>query len=39
LIYRSNAINAQQPFLATVWREWQEDVVILERILAAEDEA
>jgi uncharacterized membrane protein YqjE len=39
LIYRSNAIQAQQPFMATVRREWQEDAVIVERILAEEDDA
>jgi hypothetical protein len=34
LIYRSKAIKDQQPFLAAVKREWQEDVVVLESILA-----
>jgi uncharacterized membrane protein YqjE len=37
LIYRSRALKDQAPFLASVRREWQEDVVILERILADED--
>jgi uncharacterized membrane protein YqjE len=34
LIYRSKAIKDQPPFLASVKREWQEDVVVLESILA-----
>jgi len=34
LIYRSKIIKDQQPFLASVKREWQEDVVVLESILA-----
>jgi len=34
LIYRSNAMKDQQPFLATVKREWAEDAVILENLLA-----
>jgi uncharacterized membrane protein YqjE len=34
LIYRSKAMKDQQPFLAAVKREWQEDVVVLESILA-----
>lgn len=34
LIYRSNVVKGQQPFLAGVKREWQEDVVVLENILA-----
>jgi uncharacterized membrane protein YqjE len=34
LIYRSKAIKDQPPFLAAVKREWQEDVVVLESILA-----
>jgi uncharacterized membrane protein YqjE len=37
LIYRSKAIKEQAPFLASVRREWQEDVVILERILSEEE--
>jgi uncharacterized membrane protein YqjE len=37
LIYRSQAVKGQAPFLSTVRREWQEDVVILERILADEE--
>jgi uncharacterized membrane protein YqjE len=38
LIYRSKAIKEQPPFLATVKREWQEDAVVFERILAEEHE-
>jgi uncharacterized membrane protein YqjE len=34
LIYRSMVMKNQQPFLAAVKREWQEDVVVLEGILA-----
>jgi uncharacterized membrane protein YqjE len=34
LIYRSKAMKDQPPFLAAVKREWQEDVVVLESILA-----
>lgn len=34
LIYRSKALKEQKSFLATVKREWQEDIVVLERILA-----
>jgi uncharacterized membrane protein YqjE len=37
LVYRSKALKAQAPFLASVRREWQEDVVILERILSDEE--
>jgi uncharacterized membrane protein YqjE len=37
LIYRSRAIRERTPFLASVRREWQEDVVILERILSEEE--
>lgn len=37
LIYRSKAMRDQQSFLATVKREWQEDVVVLESILADGD--
>jgi uncharacterized membrane protein YqjE len=34
LIYRSKVMKDQPPFLASVKREWQEDVVVLESILA-----
>ena len=34
LIYRSKVMKDQQPFLTAVKREWQEDVVVLESILA-----
>ena len=37
LIYRSTAAKDQAPFLASVRREWQEDAVILERILSDKD--
>jgi uncharacterized membrane protein YqjE len=37
LIYRSRAAKEQAPFLASVRREWREDVVILERIMSDED--
>jgi uncharacterized membrane protein YqjE len=35
--YRSKLVKAQPPFLGTVRREWQEDRVILERILSSEE--
>jgi uncharacterized membrane protein YqjE len=34
LIYRSKVMKDQQAFLTAVKREWQEDVVVLESILA-----
>jgi uncharacterized membrane protein YqjE len=34
LIYRSRVIKSQEPFLASVKREWQEDILVLEGILA-----
>jgi uncharacterized membrane protein YqjE len=34
LIYRSRVMKDQQAFLTLVKREWQEDVVVLESILA-----
>ena len=34
LIYQSKAMKQQKPFLDSVKREWQEDVVVLENILA-----
>jgi uncharacterized membrane protein YqjE len=37
LIYRSNAMKGQQPFLATVKREWAEDAVVLENIIDEPD--
>jgi uncharacterized membrane protein YqjE len=37
ILYRSNILNAQAPFLGTVRREWAEDRVILEKILADEE--
>ena len=36
-VYRSNLIGSQAPFLATVRKEWNEDRVILERILSDQD--
>jgi len=37
LIYRSKVAKEQAPFLASVRREWQEDGVLLERILSDEN--
>jgi uncharacterized membrane protein YqjE len=37
MIYRSYAVRDHAPFLASVRAEWQEDRVILERILSDED--
>jgi uncharacterized membrane protein YqjE len=37
VIYRSRTAREQPPFLASVRQEWQEDRVILERILSEED--
>lgn len=37
MVYRSRARRSQAPFLASVRREWQQDRVILERILADQD--
>ena len=37
-IYRSNLIDGQAPFLATVRREWKEDHVILDRILSSDED-
>jgi uncharacterized membrane protein YqjE len=37
LIYRSKVVKEQQSFLATLKREWQEDVVVLENILAEQE--
>jgi len=38
LIYRSKTMKKQKPFLASVKREWQEDVVVLENILAEHEQ-
>jgi uncharacterized membrane protein YqjE len=38
LIYRSKTLKDQAPFLASVRREWRQDLVILERILADEEQ-
>jgi uncharacterized membrane protein YqjE len=38
MIYRSKSAAGEAPFLDTVRREWKEDSVILERILADEDQ-
>jgi len=35
-LYRSRAVRAHSPFLHSVRREWQEDRVILERILSSD---
>lgn len=37
-LYRSNVSRTQTPFLASVRREWQEDRVILERILTSDED-
>jgi uncharacterized membrane protein YqjE len=37
-IYLSRVRRARSPFLADVRREWQEDRVILERILSSDDD-
>lgn len=37
MLYRSNTASVQAPFLDSVRREWKEDSVILERILADDD--
>ncbi len=36
--YRSNAARARSPLFAAVRREWQEDRVLLERILSSDQE-
>ena len=38
LIYRSKALKEHPPFLSAVKREWQEDALILDRILADHDD-
>jgi uncharacterized membrane protein YqjE len=38
LIYQSKTMKGQKPFLDSVKREWQEDVVVLESILAENGE-
>jgi uncharacterized membrane protein YqjE len=35
--YRANAVRGKSQFLASVRREWQEDRVLLERILSDQD--
>ena len=35
-VYRSRVVQARAPFLGTVRREWQEDRLILERILSSD---
>jgi uncharacterized membrane protein YqjE len=37
MIYRANIIRGQAPFLASVRQAWQEDRVVLERILSDEN--
>jgi uncharacterized membrane protein YqjE len=36
--YRANAARSQSQFLATVRREWQQDRVLLERILSSDQD-
>jgi uncharacterized membrane protein YqjE len=36
--YRSRLVRAKSPFLASVRREWQEDRVLLERILSSDQD-
>ncbi len=36
--YRRSLVSGQAPFLATVRREWREDRVILDRILAPDED-
>jgi len=36
--YRANAVRAKSQLLASVRREWQEDRVILERILSPDQD-
>jgi uncharacterized membrane protein YqjE len=38
VVYRSQMLRAQSPFLATVKRDWHEDRVILDRILSPDPE-
>jgi len=38
LLYRARAARARSPMLADVHREWQQDRVLLERILSADGE-
>jgi len=37
-VYRSNAARSRSQFLASVRREWQEDRVLLERILSSDQD-
>jgi hypothetical protein len=37
MIYRSKTAAGQAPFLDSVRREWKQDSVILERIIADDD--
>ncbi len=37
-LYRSRVVRAQTPFLGSVRREWQEDRLILERLLSTEQD-
>jgi uncharacterized membrane protein YqjE len=36
--YRANAVRAKSEFLASVRRQWQEDRVLLERLLSSDQE-
>jgi uncharacterized membrane protein YqjE len=37
-VYRANATRAKSQFLATVRREWEQDRVVLERILSSDQD-
>ena len=37
-VYRSRAARARSPLLSDVRREWQEDRVILEKILSSDED-
>jgi uncharacterized membrane protein YqjE len=37
-VYRSSVVRARSPLLASVRREWQDDRVILERILSSDED-
>jgi uncharacterized membrane protein YqjE len=37
-VYRSNAVRARSSFLASVRRQWQEDRVLLERLLSSDED-
>jgi uncharacterized membrane protein YqjE len=37
-VYRANAARAKSPFLASVRQEWQQDRILLERILSSDQD-